>query len=172
MKLKLRPAKKRPATKKKTQVALWAEYGLKKPAYVRYSGLGGVLWCVMSQYVRRTEFETYGGRCVDGCGRVIENWRDADCGHFRSAKSLSTRFLRENLGLQTKFCNSPRGGNGNQYGFGKAIDQRYGPGTADRLTELSAQTSPPFKDAWYDAEIRKYLELGITENYQPDMPDT
>lgn len=157
-------ASKRPSAKKKRRVNVWVQYGVEKPSYVRYGGLGGVLWCVMSRYVRKIEFENYRGRCVDGCGRTVENWQDADCGHFRSAKSLSTRFLRENLGLQTKYCNSPRGGNGNQYGFGKAIDQRYGAGTADRLTELAAQTTPPFKATWYDQEIRKYNALLAGDN--------
>lgn len=168
MKRKAPKALKRPAAKKKKRVNLWDLYGVQKPSYTRYSGLQGVLWCLVSQYVRQVEFKEYDGYCVDGCGRRVERWQDADCGHFRSARSLATRFSRENLGLQTKYCNSPRGGNGNQYAFGKAIDQRYGAGTADKLTELAQGTSAPFKDAWYDAEIRKYkalLETVDSENF-------
>jgi len=133
-------ASKRPAKKKKTKVALWAEYGLKKPVYVRYSGLAGVLWWVMSQYVRQTEFKEFGGECVDGCGRKVLDWREADCGHFISATKLKTRFMRKNLGLQTKFCNSPFMGNDNTYGYGKMINKRYGEGTAEELIELSKET--------------------------------
>lgn len=156
-----KPAKKplraiKPKARKKD---LWHEFGLEMPQYIRYSGLGGILWHLTSRYVRMEEFKKYGGHCVDGCGRYVERYEDADCGHFRSAKSLSTRFLRENLGLQHKYCNSPHGGNGNQYAFGKIIDQRYGAGTADRLTELAAQTSTPFSKEWYRTEIRRIKEL-------------
>lgn len=145
--------------RKKAKTSVWAEFGLKRPLYVRYTGYGGVLWYLVSRYVRQSEFKEHGGYCVDGCGRKVEDWNDADCGHFRSAKSLSTRFLRENLGLQTKYCNSPRGGNGNQYGFGKVVDQRYGQGTADRLTDLAKETSKPFSKEKYRTEILKIRRL-------------
>lgn len=162
------PKTKKVSKKKKTsRKELWGQYGLEIPKYIRYSGLQGVLWCVLSRYVRKTEFEQYGGKCVDNCGVEILDWHDADCGHFRSARSLSTRFLRENLAIQRKHCNSTRkgGGHGRQYDFGKEIDRRYGQGTADRLTELAAQTTSPFKDSWYDEQIRHYISLG-------DNPET
>lgn len=153
-----RKASKRPKARRKAKVSVWAEFDLKRPLYVRYSGYGGVLWWLMSQVVRQEEFKQYGGACVDGCGRKVDNWHDADCGHFRSAKSLSTRFMRSNLALQTKYCNSPRGGNGNQYGFGLEIDRRYGPGTADQLTEAARNTSRPFSKEWYREQIWYYQE--------------
>lgn len=163
MRLKRKPFK-RVKKRRKTQKDLWAEYGLEKPPYVRYSGLAGILWCVMSRHIRKTEFEQYDGACVDGCGRKVLDWREADCGHFMSASKLSTRFLRENLGLQTKFCNSPFMGNDNTYGYGKTINERYGAGTAERIIELSRKTSEPLTKAWYDAEIRKYLKLSTSQD--------
>ena len=145
---------------KKTQKDMWNEYGLEKPSKPRYSGLAGILWYVTSQYVRKEEFIKYGGRCVDNCGWVAQAWNeDTDCGHFRPAKSLATRFLRENLALQRKHCNSPRGGNGRQYDFGIEIDKRYGLGTAERLTELSKTTSKPFSKEWYHQEILRIQAL-------------
>lgn len=161
MKVVKKPNKK---IKRAKKVDVFALYGLKKPAYVRYTGLAGVLWFLTSQSVRQEEFKKYGGLCVDGCGRIVEDWRDADCGHFRSAKHLATRFRRENLGLQTKYCNSPNGGNGNQYTFGLAIDERYGVGTADRLTKMAKGQSKPFPKKWYDQEIKKLLKHG-----EPDV---
>lgn len=167
-------AKTRNVSKKKktSRRELWGQYGLEVPKYIRYKGLPGVLWWVLSRYVRITEFNQYGGVCVDGCGIPILDWREADAGHFRSAKSLSTRFRRENLGIQRKHCNSPRGGNGRQYDFGKEVDKRYGTGTADRLTELAAQTTAPFKDAWYDQEIRRILKLLETVDNAQNTPNT
>ena len=145
---------------KKTKADLWREYGLTRPSKPRYEGLAGILWYVLSKYVRRQEFALYGGLCVDGCGRKVENWEDADCGHFRaSSRGFATRFKRENLGLQTKYCNSPMGGNGNQYMFGKTIDKRYGEGMADELTRLSNTVSKGYSQLEYDREIRKVIEL-------------
>ncbi len=146
------------AKKRITQKDMWAEFGLEKPAKPRYSGLAGILWYVMSRYVRQEEFKKYGGKCIDNCGVAIDNWWEADCGHFRSAKSLATRFLRENLAIQRKHCNSPWGGNGRQYDFGKEIDRRYGEGTADRLTELSMQTTPAYPKSWYVDKIAEYQQ--------------
>lgn len=156
-----KPSKKllRAHKPKKFKKDLWAEFNLPMPAYVRYSGLQGILWHVMSQYVRKSEWIQYGGECVDGCPVLIQNWYEADCGHFRSAKSLSTRFLRENLGLQRKYCNSPHGCNGRQYDFGKTVDQRYGAGTADRLTNLAEQVSRPLPKELLISEIRRYQAL-------------
>lgn len=142
---------------KKTQTDLWAEFGLKKPPKPRYSGLGGILWYVMSQYVRKSEWLKY-GTCVDGCGAKIDDWHNADCGHLKSASRLATRFQRENLGLQKKWCNSPYGGDGNPVGFAKTVDERYGPGTAERLERESKVLTKPFPKSWYLEQIKLYQE--------------
>jgi len=154
--LKKKPLKRKPRKLKKD---IWTEFGLTRPPKPRYSGLQGVLWYVMSIYVRKSEFEAYNGECVDGCGRTAESWRDYDCGHFQSAARPNTRFLRENLGLQMKYCNSKWGGNGNQYGFGKMIDKRYGEGTADRITELAKQDGKNMKDDELREKIAYYLSI-------------
>lgn len=143
---------------KRTDADLWKQYGLTKPAKPRFKGLAGILWYAMSRYVRKFEFLTYGGECVDGCGRKVERWEDADCGHFRaSSRGFCTRFTRENLGLQTKYCNNPVWSPDSSYGFGKTIDARYGSGTAERLTQMSRMTCQEYTDAEYDREIKKYL---------------
>ncbi len=136
----IKPNKKKSKAQKARE--LWGQYGLEVPKYIRYSGLGGILWYLTSQYVRQEEFKLYSGRCVDGCGVEILDWHEADCGHFRSAKSLATR-----------------GGNGRQYDFGLEIDKRYGKGTADELTELAKGTSIPFSKDWYHQEILKIQAL-------------
>lgn len=152
-----RTALKRPKVKSKPKVNLWAEFGLKKPVYTRYSGYAGILWWLMSQYVRKSEWLEYGGECIDGCGNVITAWQDADCGHLKSASKLATRFNRKNLGLQRKWCNSPYGGAGNSVGFAKTVDERYGPGTALELEKLSQIASRPFTKEWYREQIAVYL---------------
>lgn len=145
------------ARRKKSTGDLWGQFGLKKPSYTRYSGLGGVLWYLMSMYVRESEWRKY-GVCVDGCGAVITDWHNADCGHLKSASKLATRFQRENLGLQKKWCNSPYGGMGNPVGFAKTVDERYGKGTAERLERESRVATKPFPKSWYLEQIETYKQ--------------
>lgn len=148
--LKRTPIKRRPiktdaqkkfaARKKKLGKAreLWESFGLVRPQKPRYVGLQGIAWYLASRAVRSQEFALYGGLCVDGCGRKVERWEDADCGHFQGAGSAATRFARENLGLQTKTCNmDQKNGKAVQYSYGKVINERYGEGTAERLIEES-----------------------------------
>lgn len=79
------------------------------------------------------------------------HWRSMDCGHFRSRKHNSTRCHEHNALAQCASCNrgSGKGGhaNGEQYLMGKAIDLRFGAGTALELVELSRQT---VKRSWQD----------------------
>ena len=158
---------KRPTTLKtkrkgtqKPKPNVWAIYGLKKPPKPRFQGLQGVLWYVTSRYIRKSEFIQYKGECVDGCGRKIERWEEADCGHFRaSSRGFCTRFVRENLGIQTKYCNNPTWSPDSAYGFSVTIDKRYGKGTAERLTKLSRQTCQEYSPNEYDREIRLYIKL-------------
>lgn len=153
--------KPRHTLKKASLSSLWATYGLTRPPKPRFKGLKGILWYCISRYIRKSEFIKYKGQCVDGCGRIIPRWEDADCGHFRAAsRGFCTLFLRENLGLQTKYCNKPDwGGKDAAYGFGKTIDKRYGTGTADRLTQLSHGTCQEYSKPEYDKEIRRYIKL-------------
>ena len=151
---------KRPTTKKKPKENIWTQYGLKKPPKPRFVGLQGVLWYVVSRYIRKSEFIKYNGACVDGCGRIIERWEDADCGHFRaSSRGFCTRFVRQNLGIQTKYCNNPTWSPDSAYGFGVTIDKRYGKGTADKLTHMSHKTCQEYSPKEYDKEIRKHIKL-------------
>lgn len=154
------PRKRRLRTQKTKECALWESYGLKKPPKPRYVGLQGILWFLMSQNIRREEFAKYGGRCVDGCGRAVSDWKSADCGHFQTAARASTRFLRENLALQTRYCNTmQRYGDANHYLFGKEIDARYGDGTAERIVESSRCSSVVSKEFLLekiDEELKKW----------------
>lgn len=138
----------------------WKAYGLTKPAKPRFQGLQGVLWYVVSRYIRKSEYQQYNGACVDGCGRIVEDWRDADCGHFRaSSRGFCTRFDRRNLGLQTKYCNNPTWSPDSAYGFGRTIDERYGAGTADELTRLSHKVCREWTPNEYDIAIKGYIKL-------------
>lgn len=147
---------------------LWRSFGLVRPPEPRYVGLQGICWYLASRAVRSQEFELYGGLCADGCGRIVERWQDADCGHFQGAGSASTRFLRANLGLQTRTCNmDQKNGKAVQYSYGKVINQRYGEGTAERLIEESKHPHALKEQELleYIAYYRGILETVDSENF-------
>lgn len=153
--------KKFAARKKKLQKEreLWESFGLVRPQEPRYVGLQGICWYLASRAVRSQEFALYGGLCADGCGRKVEKWSDADCGHFQGAGSARTRFRRENLGLQTKTCNmDQKNGKAVQYSYGKVINERYGEGTAERLIEES-RVSHTFKEEELLEIVQEYTQV-------------
>lgn len=138
---------------------LYAEFGLIRPKKPRYVGLQGVLWMLASIAVRRQEFALYGGLCADGCGEKVDKWQDAHCGHFEGAGKASTRFVRENLGLQNPTCNmDQKNGRAIQYSYGKEIDKRYGAGKADELRAL-ANTSTVMTEEYLREKIGFYRAL-------------
>ena len=141
--------------------ALWGEYGLKVPPKPRFQGLQGVFWYAISQFVRKDEFLRFGGECVDGCGRHISDWHAADCGHcVASSRGFRTRFLRQNLGLQTKYCNNPIFSPDSSLGFGVTIDKRYGKGTAAKIKDmLKLPPLSEYSPKEYDKQIRLYLQM-------------
>jgi len=69
---------------------------------------------------------------------------EMDCGHFQTRAKYSTRWLFDeeagltNVQAQCKFCNLSNGGQ--QYIFGKRLDEVYGEGSADKVVQLSNQT--------------------------------
>lgn len=148
---------------------LWRSFGLVRPPEPRYVGLQGICWYLASRAVRSQEYALYGGLCVDGCGKIVERWEEAHCGHFQGAGSAATRFLRENLGLQNKDCNlDQKNGKAVQYSYGKAINQRYGEGTAERLIEASKRPH-----VLKEGELLEYIAyykaiLGTVDNSPAD----
>lgn len=75
-------------------------------------------------------------RCIT-CGKIFF-WKEGDCGHFVTRNHPMTRFDEINCNAQCKRCNSNIGKKGEQYKHGKAIDHKYGEGTADKLMELGS----------------------------------
>lgn len=144
---------------KSSDVELWKSFGLSKPYKPRYKGYKGLLWYVISRYVRKSEWLQY-GECCDGCGTKIPDWKKADCGHFVSAsRGFCTLFTRKNLGLQSKRCNNPSWTPDSAYGFGRTIDKRYGDGTADLLVAASKGICQDYSEEEYKREIKRYIDL-------------
>lgn len=91
---------------------------------------------IFSQYIRLRGCNEEGwGECYT-CGR-LRHYKEVDCGHFITRAKLNTRWMEENCQFQCKQCNM---NGGQQYVFGKKLDQQYGEGTAERILQLSNKT--------------------------------
>lgn len=93
------------------------------------------LWKVFSEYIRLRDTDENGfGKCIT-CGRVI-HWKKGDCGHGIPRQHKATKYNECNNALQCKPCNGFEGGK--REIFKQRIDERYGPGTWDKL-ELASR---------------------------------
>jgi hypothetical protein len=94
---------------------------------------------LFSEYVRRRDSDKYGfGRCIT-CA-VRKPWRELQNGHFVKRSVNLLRFDEENCNAQCAGCNVFK--YGEQYLYSKAIDDKYGAGTAEKLM---AQRFTPHK---------------------------
>lgn len=64
------------------------------------------------------------------CG-VKKHYKELQCGHFVSRRVNSLRYDEENTNAQCVGCNMFK--SGEQYQYSKALDMKYGDGTAERL---------------------------------------
>lgn len=98
----------------------------------------------LSRYVRSSNADHTGHAECFTCG-VRKPWKEMDCGHFMGRSKYATRWLYKpeeglvNVMPQCKGCNMVNGGQ--QYVFGQRLDAVYGPGTADRIVQMSNQPS-------------------------------
>lgn len=145
--------------KKKTKVDLWREFGLTRPAKPRYSGLRGVLWLVLSQYVRARDKALWGAFCVN-CGLEKEEFHG---GHYIATGSCGWDGLaldEKNVHAECSSCNF-RDKQKLKYGFN--LDIRYGVGTADKLREryqaYIKEGGKNWNNQTYREEINHYQQL-------------
>ena len=104
-----------------------------------------------SRWIRRRDSVNDMVTCVT-CHKV-KHWKEVDNGHFQSRRFLSTRYDERNCAGQCKECNGP--GNGQQYKFGKAINEKYGEGTAEAL-EAQTKVIHQMKKIDFEDIIYKY----------------
>ena len=75
----------------------------------RYKGLKGKYWTLLSEYIRRRDFERY-GTCIS-CNKPVSDWREFDAGHFISAGSggFSLLFDETNVNGECQYDNAFNG---------------------------------------------------------------
>ena len=95
------------------------------------------LWKVFSIYIRLRDADKNGIVTCITSGRRY-HWKDVDAGHFISRRHLATKFNEQNVNAQSRHDN--RFSSGEQFKYAKAIDKKWGAGTADKLLVLSRMT--------------------------------
>lgn len=78
-------------------------------------------------------------------------YRAANAGHFMPETKSNTRFEEENVNGQCSYCN--KWGFGEQIKYARALDLKYGDGTAQRLEEMSAVPKQ-----WTIPELEKIIK--------------
>jgi len=84
---------------------------------------------IFSIYIRRRYAKDDIAECFT-CGK-LDHWKNLQCGHFQSRRKYSTRWDKLNCQVQCAKCNIFS--QGEQYIFGKRLDEIYGEGTANEL---------------------------------------
>ena len=90
---------------------------------------------VFSQYIRRRFAVNEIAKCVTSNKQA--HWKELQAGHFMSRKHYSTRYDETNVQVQCSGCNVFR--YGEQYKFGRYLEEAYGEGTAEDLQNKSRQ---------------------------------
>lgn len=72
---------------------------------LRYTGIKGKAWRILTDYCRQRDFIKY-GVCVS-CGKSIQNWKECDGGHYiaMGGHGALIGFSEKNVNLQCSFCN-------------------------------------------------------------------
>jgi len=89
---------------------------------------------VFSHYIRLKYTKTNGLIDCATCQASLP-FKMMQAGHFMSRRYIATRFHEINVLPQCRACNMFA--QGRQWLFGKRLDAMYGPGTAQRMYELS-----------------------------------
>jgi hypothetical protein len=88
---------------------------------------------VFSEWVRRSAAVDGYAECFT-CRKRLP-WKELHAGHFVSRRHMATRWEPMNVQPQCCGCNTFKAGE--QYAFGKRLDEMYGPATADSLVIAS-----------------------------------
>ena len=92
-----------------------------------------------SKYVRYRDAQKRGGEyyalCIT-CDKLLLI-KQMHAGHFQSRRHNSTRYDDENVNAQCPACNTYN--QGEQYRYAKALNLKYGDGTADKLVLLAQE---------------------------------
>ena len=101
----------------------------KKKSVAQLKKLADAEW---SKYIRLRDSDIYGYADCITCG-TNKFWKELQCGHFISRSVSLLRYDELNTNAQCVGCNMFK--SGEQYLYSKALDNKYGVGTAESLNE-------------------------------------
>jgi len=110
---------------------------------------------VFSQYIRLKDADEFGNATCFTCGK-IDHWKKLQNGHFQSRKHYATRWDEMNCQVQCVSCNMFKGGE--QFLFGKYLDERFYVGLSDTMF-FKAKETVKFADFEIEEMILKYKDL-------------
>ena len=109
-------------------------------------------WDVFANLVKLSNADDRGYcQCYTCSAKKMWNDTNMHAGHFRSRSHSNTLYDPMNVKPQCAACNSF--GGGEQYLFGKHLDEEYGEGTSDGLVMKSNQTKQ-----WTITELECLME--------------
>ncbi len=144
---------KKEKKKRQTKKDLWAQYGLVRPAKPRYAGLRGIVWHLLSLYVRNVRDKDK--PCI-GCGKEHDEYHG---GHFIAAGSCGWDGLAlnpDNVHKEGASCNFR---DKQKLGYERNLDLRYGAGTAQNLKTIYYEykhSGKTYKN-WNQNELREKI---------------
>lgn len=116
----------------------------------------------------RLRFSDEDGTCeCYTCGKK-DHWTRLQNGHFISRKHYKTRWRSDNCRPQCYGCNITR--SGEQWLFGKRLDQEYGQGHTDKIYRLSRQKYQPTHEEYekwidyYESHVAAILARRVERN--------
>lgn len=130
-KKRIRSSTRKPPRKKSPSSNKQKKRGLKSSSI---SVLKAKLWRIFSKYVRLRDSDEFGYCYCITSGKQLF-WKEAQAGHFLSRRYNNTLYHEQNVHAQSAYDNMHL--SGNQYIYGKRVDELYGPGTADEILRLS-----------------------------------
>lgn len=148
---------------KQTKADFLREWGLPYPSFqyhhLRYRSPAekGVLWYYFSLFIRERDVRLW-GTCIS-CGRSIDV-ENSNAGHFMPAADCGRDLLfdERNVNAECSRCNA--WDETHLLGYAEGLDQRYGPGTAQRLRARREEylDGPRAKD-WNTEEYRNQAKV-------------
>lgn len=123
------------------------------------------LWRVISEHVRKRDFEAYGGKCVS-CPYRFSNWKEAQAGHWLPFSLCNAWYKYDyahNLAAQCAGCNRSLHRSGAHVGhaMGEELKRRHGDDVLDRIMADNLSYRGQKMEAW---EIVK-----VVEALRPDL---
>lgn len=117
--------------------------------------LDRTLVTLFNRYVRLSARNHEGYVVCFICGRSVP-YEESEAMHFEARQGRGTRFHTIAVQPGCHSCNSKP--NGDRKNFARRLDERFGPGTASRMTILSKQVMR-YDRGWYHEQIKHYKHL-------------